>query len=259
MKILCIGDVVGSLGTEFISKRLWGIRQLLGVDFCIVNGENASPGNGLLPNDAKTILASGADVITTGNHVWNRRELRDMLDDNPLVLRPHNYPSDVPGSGVARVKTPFGIVEVVSLMGLVYMNGGPLACPFKTAKEITAKDKGDVLIRIIDFHAEATSEKKALACYLDGMVTAVVGTHTHVQTADQQILEGGTAFMSDLGMTGPCDSIIGVGKEEVIEKFLYGLPVRFKSGKGDVTLCGALIEVDQNTGKATSIERVEIK
>ena len=257
MKILCIGDVVGSAGTQFVCDRLWGVRKLLGADFVICNGENASPGNGLLPNDANRIFEAGADVITSGNHIWNRRELHDMLDDNPQLLRPHNYPPEAPGSGVARVKTQFGTIEVISLIGLVYMQ--PLACPFRAADSILSKGANDVKIRIIDFHAEATSEKKALACYVDGRATAVVGTHTHVQTADEQILEGGTAFITDLGMTGPADSIIGVGKAEVIEKFKMGLPVRFKAGEGDVVMGGALIEVDVSTGRATCIERVNIK
>lgn len=254
MKILCIGDVVGSSGTDFITNRLWGIRKLTGADFVVCNGENASPGNGLLPADAQKLFDGGVDVITTGNHVWNRRELYGMLEDNVRLLRPHNYPPEAPGTGIARVKTPYGVVEVVSLMGLVYM--ASLACPFHMADAILARDKGAVKIRIIDFHAEATSEKKALACYVDGRATAVVGTHTHVQTADEQVLPGGTAFITDLGMTGPTDSILGVGKAEVIEKFLVGLPVRFKPGEGEVVLCGALIEADPETGKAISIERI---
>ena len=256
MRILCIGDIVGSAGTEFVERRLWGVRKLFGADFVIANGENASIGNGLLPGDVQRLFDAGVDVLTGGNHTWNRRELHTMLDDCETLLRPHNYP-EAPGSGHVICKTPFGEVEVINLIGLTFMN--PLPCPFRTADALLERDAGVTRIRIVDFHAEATSEKRALACYLDGRVTAVVGTHTHVQTADEQILPGGTAFLTDLGMTGPLDSILGVGKQEVLKKFLTGLPVRFQPGAGEVELCGALVEADPATGAALSIERVQLR
>ena len=255
VRILCIGDIVGKAGTEYIEQRLWGIRKLVGADFVIANGENASPGNGLLPADAKRLHTAGVDVLTSGNHIWNRKEVYPLLDGADNLLRPHNYPT-APGSGVGVYKTPYGRVEVINLIGLTYLS--PLPCPFRTADALLSQTDG-AAVRIVDFHAEATSEKRAMGFYLDGRVTAVVGTHTHVQTADEQILPGGTAYITDLGMTGPVDSVIGVGKEEVLHYFLTGLPVRFQPGAGEVLLCGVLIEADMATGRALSIERIQIK
>ncbi|NLT58122.1 MAG: YmdB family metallophosphoesterase [Clostridiales bacterium] len=251
MRILCIGDIVGPAGTAFVERRLWGIRKLLGADFVIANGENASAGNGLLPADARRLLDSGVDVITGGNHIWRRREIYALLEEESALLRPHNYP-EAPGTGQGIYATAQGRIEVVSLIGQTYMD--PIGCPFRTADRLLAAEGSRLCV--VDFHAEATSEKRALAEYLDGRVTAVVGTHTHVQTADEQILKGGTAFITDLGMTGPTDSVLGVASEEVIERFLTGLPVRFRPGEGPVALCGALIEADPETGRACSIERV---
>lgn len=255
MRILCIGDVVGEAGTTFLERRLWGVRKLLAVDFVIANGENASVGNGLLPGDFERLRGAGVDVVTGGNHTWNRKELYPALDDHAELLRPHNYPPGVPGTGYGRYKTPFGDIEVINLIGLAFMQ--PLPCPFRAADALLERSAAPA-VRIVDFHAEATSEKVGLAWYLAGRVTAVVGTHTHVQTADERILPGGTAAITDLGMTGPTDSVLGVGKQEVLHRFLTGLPVRHRPGAGEVELCGALIEAD-GTGRAVSIERVRLQ
>ena len=255
MKILLIGDIVGKAGVEFISRRLWSLRSLYGVDLVIANGENASPGNGLLPGDAKALLTAGVDIITTGNHVFGRKELRTMLDEEPALLRPHNYP-DAPGTGLGIYQTPFGKVAVLNLIGRAFL--ASVDCPFRAADRALASLGDDVKVRIVDFHAEATSEKLALFAWLDGRVSAAVGTHTHVQTSDEKVSEAGTATLTDLGMTGPTDSILGMAKEEVIERFLTGMHVRLKPGAGPVELCGAVIEVGAD-GKAHAIERVRVR
>ena len=254
MKILFLGDVVGAAGCTFLEQRLWGVRKLLGADFVVANGENASVGNGLLPADAKRLKNAGVDVITTGNHVFNRWELRALLDEDSALLRPHHYPQ-APGVGYGVYATPFGRVAVINLIGRSFL--ASVDCPFRTADRLLEKDP-DVAIRVVDFHAETTSEKLALCAYLDGRVTAVVGTHTHVQTADEAVSDAGTATITDLGMTGPVDSILGMGKDEVIERFLTGIPVRLQPGKGEVELCGALVDVDER-GRAHAIERIRLK
>ena len=254
MKILFLGDVVGAAGCAFLEQRLWGVRKLLGADFVVANGENASVGNGLLPGDAKRLKNAGVDVITTGNHVFNRWELRSLLDEDEALLRPHNYPQ-APGTGWGVYATPFGRVAVINLIGRTFLAN--VDCPFRTADRLLEKT-ADVAVRVVDFHAEATSEKLALCAYLDGRVTAVVGTHTHVQTADEAVSPVGTATITDLGMTGPVDSILGMGKQQVLERFLTGIPVRLQPGSGEFELCGALVETDER-GRAQSIERIRLR
>lgn len=256
MKILAVGDVVGTTGCEFIRSRLPAFKAKNNIDLVIVNGENSAAGNGLLPSSADSLLDSGADVITTGNHVFKRWEAANYLDEHEYVLRPANYPEQVAGNGyyiydAGRIK-----ICVVSLLGTVFLES--LENPFTTADRIITKVKNECDCIIIDFHAEATGEKAALAHYLDGRVTAVVGTHTHVQTADEAILPGGTAFITDLGMTGPVNSALGIDPECVIERFLLHTPTRFNVSKNPCEMCGAVIEIDDKTKKTVKIERVKL-
>ncbi|MBC8536084.1 TIGR00282 family metallophosphoesterase [Feifania hominis] len=256
MVIMMIGDVVGRRSVEFLASHLWNIRKLHGIDLVVANGENASIGNGLLPADAQDLFAAGVDVITSGNHIWNRRQLYEMLDDSECLLRPHNYPPQNPGRGYCHVRTPKGTVMVINLQGTVYMES--LENPFETAQRLLEEKRGDANVVLVDFHAEATSEKRALAEYLDGRITALVGTHTHVATADERVLSGGTAFLTDLGMTGPRDSVLGVDKKAVIKKFLDRTPVRFEQADGPIQMDAAIITADEKTGLASAIERFHI-
>lgn len=255
MNILCVGDVVGSAGCRHLEQVLPAIKRQYAVDVCIVNGENSADGNGILPSSAKALFQFGADVVTTGNHVFRRREIYDMLDEKNGILRPANFPRTAPGCGVFVVDKGRYQVAVINLMGQVYMDA--LACPFETLDALLA-DPSLPRCRIVDFHAEATAEKKALAYYADGRVTAVVGTHTHVQTADEQILPNGTGFISDIGMTGPKHSVLGIRPELAIEKMRGKLPVRFAVADGACCMDAVLLSVDTSTGKTTAIERLRI-
>lgn len=256
MNILCVGDVVGSAGCAHLEKVLPAVRRNYAVDVCIVNGENSADGNGITRVSAERLFACGADAITTGNHVFRRPEVYDLLDKKNGVLRPANYPSSAPGSGVFIVDKGRFRVAVINLLGLVYMD--PLACPFETLDSLLA-DLELPSCRIVDFHAEATAEKKALGFYADGRVTAVLGTHTHVQTADEQILDGGTAFISDIGMTGPIRSVLGIRPELAVSKMKDKLPVRFAVAEGNCTMNAVLLTVDLKTGKTTDITRLDIR
>ena len=256
MRILCIGDVVGSAGCRHLRQVLPGVKRLYGADVCIVNGENAADGNGITPAAAEHILDSGADVITTGNHVYRRREFYDTLADSDRILRPANYPAGAPGRGLCIVDRGRYQVAVINLMGVVYME--PLACPFETLDALL-EQAGRPKFCVVDFHAEATAEKKALAFHADGRISALVGTHTHVQTADEQILPGGTAFISDLGMTGPILSVLGVRPEQAVAKMREKLPVRFATAEGPCMMNGLLLTLDDATGKATAVERLDIR
>ncbi|MBQ8758403.1 MAG: TIGR00282 family metallophosphoesterase [Clostridia bacterium] len=247
MRILAVGDVVGSHGTEFIRRNLWSIRKEHKIDMTVLNGENAAKGNGLDKDTAETLLVSGADVITSGNHIWQKHEMKHYIEDAEFVLRPANYPSECPGSGVCIFNAGGVKVLVMSLLGNVYMPDA-FDCPFKTAKRLLEKYKGDYDVSVIDIHAEATSEKIALAKYLDGDVSVVFGTHTHVQTNDARVLKGGTGFVTDVGMTGVYDSILGVKNECILDKFLYKMPVKFEEGDGDVMFNGCVFDIDENTG-----------
>ena len=257
MKVLFIGDIFGEPGRRALARavpRLVGQRQ---IDIVIGNGENAAGGFGITPELAEELFDLGLAVITTGNHAWDKREILDYFPREPRLLRPANYPDGVPGHGSVVVESAGGEkLGVLQLMGRAYMP--TLDCPFQVAKkELTALKKRTAAV-IVDMHAEATSEKMAMGHYLDGEVVAVVGTHTHVQTADDQILPKGTAYLTDIGMTGPLHSVIGVKKELAIEKFLTGMPRRFEVASGPSVFCAVLLELDARLGKALSIERIRI-
>lgn len=254
MKVLMVGDIVGKPGRQVLRQVLPDLRSSEALDFVVVNGENAAGGFGLTQETADEIFEAGADVITSGNHIWDQRELIPLLDGEVPILRPANYPSASPGRGVFRI----GKVAVVNLQGRVFMPEG-LDSPFETAERILGElreDAPDVIL--VDMHAETTSEKAALAWYLDGRVTAVVGTHTHVPTADGRLLPNGTAFVSDLGMTGPHDSIIGSSANDVVGRFLTAMPRRLNvADGGPLQFNAVLIEIDDTTGKARLIRRVD--
>lgn len=255
MKILFIGDVVGRPGRLALANRLGRLVDRNNIDLVVVNGENAAAGFGLTADLAREFYDLGVDVLTSGNHIWDKREIYDYLDSQKRLLRPANYPAGLPGRGHGVFSTSAGIkVGVLNLEGRVFMNN--LECPFRTADVLVAELRQQTSIILVDFHAEATSEKAALGCYLDGRVSALVGTHTHVQTADERILPGGTAYITDVGMTGSRDSVIGIRKELAVQKFLTLLPVRFEMAKKDAMVCGVVLSVDESTGRATGIERV---
>lgn len=256
MNILCVGDVVGSAGCRHLERVLPVVKKQYSVDVCIVNGENSADGNGMTKVSAQALFRSGADAVTGGNHIFRRSELFEELDAQNGVLRPANYPDSAPGSGVFIIDKGRFRVAVINLMGLVYMD--PLACPFETLDSILGQ-KDLPLCRVVDFHAEATAEKKALAYYADGRVSAVVGTHTHTPTADEQILPKGTGFITDIGMTGPVNSVLGIYPEQSIAKMKDKLPVRFSVAEGACTMQAVLLSVDASTGKTTAIERLDIR
>jgi metallophosphoesterase (TIGR00282 family) len=256
MRVLFVGDVVGAAGRRILRGRLKGLKREIGADLTLVNGENAAGGAGLTAATSEEIFAAGADVVTTGNHVWDKREIAGLLAREPRILRPDNYPEGSPGAGVFVATAAGARVAVVNLMGRVFM---PLVDdPFRAADRIVDGMRGSVQAVIVDFHAEATSEKMAFAWYLDGRVSAVLGTHTHVATADARILPGGTAFMTDVGMTGPFDSVIGVKKEQAIERFRTSRPIPYETAEGDVRLAAVRVDIDIATGRATAIERIEL-
>ncbi|MDD4698754.1 MAG: TIGR00282 family metallophosphoesterase [Oscillospiraceae bacterium] len=257
MNILCIGDICGHIGCEHLRSVLPNFKNQNHIDLVIANGENASEGNGLLPTSAEHIFSSGVDIITSGNHIFRRREIYSMLDENEFVIRPANYPPSANGRGLGYVDLGYTTVAVINILGVVYLE--PLACPFNTADALIeeAKSHGAKVI-IIDFHAEATSEKRALGFYLDGKISALFGTHTHVPTADAQILPGGTGYITDLGMTGPIQSVLGVSPELAISKLKDKLPVRFKNADSKCSLNGCVFEVDHKTGKTISVCQINI-
>jgi 2',3'-cyclic-nucleotide 2'-phosphodiesterase len=257
VRILYIGDIFGRPGRSIVKERLPGLLSEYAPDLVLANGENAAAGFGITPHLVDELLGLGIAVLTTGNHIWDRKEIFPYLAehaDGPL-LRPANYPLSVPGRGLYLGKTQAGLeYAVINLQGRVFM--APTDCPFRTVDTLLESVPESVKIRFVDMHAEATSEKLAMGWYLNGRVTAMVGTHTHVPTADEMVLPGGTAYITDMGMTGPYESVIGVDKDAVIRKFLNQIPERFEVAKGDVRLCGVLVEADTQTGQAISIERI---
>ncbi len=257
MNILVLGDVVSDSGCEFIRKKLPAFKKLKGIDFTVANGENSSAGNGVTPFSAEHLFTSGVDFITTGNHVYRRREVFDFLDDNENIIRPYNYSSANPGRGYAVVDTGFYKIGILNLMGTMFMES--LESPFVAADRAISEIKKETDIILVDFHAEATSEKQALAYYLDGRVSAVFGTHTHVLTNDDRILQGGTGYISDAGMCGVIDSILGVEKEIVINKFKNHMPARFDHAKGKCMINGCIFTVDEKTGKCSATEAVRFE
>ncbi len=259
MKILIVGDVVGSPGRDAVKALMPILKAKHKLDFGIVNCENVAGGAGVTPKTALDLLdTSGVDMLTSGQHIWRYREIGPFLSADPRLLRPANYPKITPGFGAYVYTAKNGTkVGVMNLLGRVFMGIDALDDPFRIGMELIEKMRKETPIIIVDMHAEATSEKIVMGWYLDGHVSAVVGTHTHIQTADERILPKGTAYLTDLGMTGPYDSVIGRQVEPVLEKFLTGMPNRFDVATGNVKLCGALIEVDDKTGKALKIERVQ--
>ena len=258
MRILFVSDVVGQAGCAFLRKTLPGLKKVKGADFCIVNGENSARGNGLTPASLEDILASGADAVTGGNHTLRRPEIYGPLDDPRYpVLRPYNLHRSAPGRGFLVLEKRGLRLGVANLLGAVYMD--PCENPFDAADGLCKAFAAEgVLCTLIDLHAEATSEKRALGFYLDGRVSAVLGTHTHVQTADEQILPGGTAYITDVGMTGPAASVLGVTVETATAKMRTGLPVRFEQAEGPCTMGCVCVEIDEKTGRAVQIERFVI-
>jgi len=251
MNVLAIGDIIGKPGRQVINKYLRSIRKQFKIDFVIANGENTAGGFGLTSITARELLDDGVNMLTSGNHIFAQKEIIPFLDTDMPVIRPLNYPAGVPGKGY-RIA---GKILVVNLIGRTFMNA--YDDPFRTMDNLLEKLENKPKIIFVDFHAEATSEKVALGRYLDGRVSAVLGTHTHVGTIDTQILKGGTAYVTDIGMTGPTDSIIGDDAEAVIQRFLTQMPHHLTVGKGKPQLNAVLVEVNENTGKATRIERIQ--
>jgi len=257
VKILFIGDIIGKPGRQALSRELDRLVDRYSVDLVIVNGENAAGGFGLTLETARELFDMGVHCITSGNHIWDKKEQVPLVLADPRIIRPANYPDGVPGAGSALFSTPGGVkIAVLNLEGRVFMKY--LECPFRYADREIERLKKETPLIFVDFHAEATSEKAALGWYLDGRVSAVIGTHTHVQTADERILTQGTAYMSDAGMTGSFDSVIGIGKDDAIRKFLTQLPVKFEVPKKDLRLNGVVVAIDEVSGKAVSIERIAV-
>jgi len=257
VKILFVGDIIGKPGRQALSRELDRLVDRYCIDLVIANGENAAGGFGLTTETVRELFDTGVNCITSGNHIWDKKEQVPLVMANPRIIRPANYPDGVPGRGSMVVTTPGGIkVGVLNLEGRIFMKN--LECPFRTADREIELLRQETALIIVDFHAEATSEKTALGWYLDGRVSAVIGTHTHVQTADERILTQGTAYISDAGMTGSFDSVIGIGKEEAIRKFLTQLPVKFEIPKRDMRLNGVVVGVDEVSGRALTIERVAV-
>lgn len=256
MNILFIGDIVGKPGRKAISNVLGGLKKKFEIDLCIGNGENAAGGFGLTPDIAEDLFDLGIDVLTSGNHIFDKQEIIQHLTYESRILRPANYPLETPGKGGVIAKASNGkTVGVLNLIGRVFMDS--VDCPFKKADQEIAKFKEKTKVIFVDMHAEVTSEKSAIGWYLDGRVSAVIGSHTHVQTADDRILPNGTAYLTDAGMTGPRNSVIGVKKENAINRFITRLPRRFETATGESQFCAAVVSIDEDSGKATKIERVQ--
>jgi 2',3'-cyclic-nucleotide 2'-phosphodiesterase len=257
MNLLFIGDVVGSPGRDMVKEYVPKIKEKYRPNFTIINGENAAGGRGITEKIYREFLGSGAQAVTLGNHSWDNKEIFEFIDSAKNMVRPANFPEGTPGKGLAFFKVNDLEVAVINLQGRTFMP--PLDCPFKKADELVEIAQERTPFIFVDFHAEATSEKQAMGWYLDGRVSAVVGTHTHVQTADSRILPGGTGYLTDVGMTGPYDGILGMEREAVITKFLTSLPVRFEVPKaGRTQLSGVYMELDRKTGKSKKMERILI-
>ena len=255
--ILFIGDIVGRPGRELVRRGLRALAAHHGADLVIANTENAAAGFGITPDIADDLFSHGIHVMTGGNHTWDKKEILPYFADQPRLLRPANMPAGTPGRGRFLAKAENGVrVAVLNLMGRVFMTA--IDDPFRIANEEIAAVKGDAQIIFVDFHAEATSEKVAMGWHLDGRVAAVVGTHTHVQTADERVLPNGTAYITDVGMTGPHDSVIGVERSAILQRFLTGLPTRFETATENPRLNGVVVKADEHTGRAVSIDRVSV-
>lgn len=254
MKILCLGDIVGPDAVAHLSKNLWSYRAEKGISLVIANGENADEGNGLSAESARELLERGVDVITGGNHIWKKNSLRSFLDSSECIVRPLNYPGVCPGKGYTISEADGYRFLVMNVQGTVYMES--LSCPFESVERALSQSSGRYDFAILDIHAEATSEKLALAYCFDGRVSITVGTHTHVQTADERILPKGSGYITDLGMCGVQDGILGVENEIIIQKLRTKLPARFVLKRGQALACGALFTLDTSSGMVTSVERV---
>jgi len=255
LTILFLGDVVGEPGRSAVITRLPEMKRENAIDFVVVNGENAAGGRGITPKITIDLLRAGASVVTTGDHIWDQKEIASFIPTEPRLLRPVNYPAGAPGNGAIVLETAKGKVGVINVQGRTFMQP-ILENPFEAVDRAVAEVAEQTRVIFVDAHAETTSEKIALGRFLDGRVSAVIGTHTHVQTSDEQIFPGGTAFLCDAGMCGPSDSILGRSMEPIIHRFISNLPTQFPVAKGDVRLCGAIVGIDENTGRAISIRRV---
>lgn len=257
MRILFIGDIVGKPGRQAICELLPKVAGDHGIEFTIANGENAAGGMGITPSIAIEILDQGVDVLTSGNHIWAKKEIFPFLEEESRILRPANYPSQVPGRGTGVFQSKNGEkIGVINLEGRVFMKH--LDCPFRVGEREIEILRKETPIILVDFHAEATSEKMAMGWFLDGKVTAVFGTHTHVQTSDEKILSSGTAYITDVGMTGPLDSVIGIRKQVALNRLLTQIPWKFDVATGEIELQGVIIEIDQATGRAKGIQRIRV-
>lgn len=258
MKVIVIGDVVGKPGRKILTEKLKALKEQHEAEFVVANAENAAEGAGVVPKVGDEIINAGVDVMTSGNHIFDKKEVIQYIENEPRLLRPANYAPDAPGRGLWLGSSVSGTqVAVINIQGRVFMP--PTECPFRTADRLLAEIGNRAKVIIVDHHAEATSEKLAMGRYLDGRVSVVVGTHTHVQTADEQVLSGGTAYITDLGMTGPYDSIIGVESQLVVTRFLRGLPIRYQTATENPQLHGVVVEIDERTGKAIGIQRLQIR
>lgn len=255
MKVLLIGDITGSPGRKILGEKLGALQKKESIDFTIANAENAAGGSGITPAIANELFSYDIDVLTSGDHIWRKKEIVGLITRENRVLRPANYPDDAPGQGFGIYESRSGEkIGVVNLLGRVFMQ--PIDCPFRKVAECIEKISSITKTIFVDMHAEATSEKVALGWYLDGKVSCVYGTHTHVQTADEKILPKNTAYITDIGMTGPFDSVIGRNKEQIIERFITQMPTRFEMADSDVRINGAIVDVGTDTGYATSIKRI---
>lgn len=254
LRVLMVGDIVGRPGRKAVRDLLRNYRKKYCLDLIIANGENAAGGNGLNDTVANELYDSGIDIITMGNHTWDKREILEFIEHDHSLIRPANYPPGTPGRGYSIFSVNNTRVAVVNLSGRVFLS--PLDCPFRIADNLIADLRKNTSIIIIDFHAEATSEKIAFGWYMDGKVSAVIGTHTHVQTADERILPLGTGYITDAGMTGPRDSVLGIDKDLVIQKFISQMPVRFEVASGPLQFNGVILDICRTTGKTLRIERL---
>lgn len=255
MKILAIGDIVGVRSLEYLKDHLYGFIKANAIDFVIANGENVSEIRGLSTRDAESLLKVGVDFITLGNHAFGKRDIYDFLDKNPhLIIRPANFPHSAPGQGYSVVNVQGYKILCINILGTMYLS--PLNNPFETVDRILDREAGNYDFAILDIHAEATSEKVALARYFDGRISIIFGTHTHVQTADETILKRGTGYITDLGMTGPVDSVLGTKTELIIDRFVKQMPQYFSVADGDIRVCGAIFDLDTSTNKVISVKRV---
>lgn len=258
-RILAVGDIVGRPGRTVLKERLPEFCRRELVDCVVANAENVSGGSGLMPAEADELFAAGVHVLTAGDHVWGKKEIIPYIERTPTLLRPANLPAEQPGRGAAVVETAGGVrIGVVSLLGRIFMNT-PADCPFQAARRLVTELKARTPVIVVEMHGEATSEKIAMGWWLDGQASFLFGTHTHIQTADERVLPQGTAYITDVGMTGPYESVIGRRIDRVLHRFTTGMPAHFEVATGDVRLCGALATVDSETGRALEIHRVELR